>query len=213
MKILIGYILTYLYLAIVLIFTTILNKKFNYKEETTRKLIHILVGFSWFIMVYFFKTSYHLIIPPLTFIFINYISYKTNLIKSMERKRHNTKGTIYYALSFTILALITYLMPKFLPYYGIAVLTMALGDGLAPFLGYKLKLEIGNTKKTYSGSLGVFVISILISIFFNMYFNLGYTFFKYFLIGLSSTILEFIGFKGYDNLTLPLGLALITYLL
>ena len=176
MKILMGYFFTYFYLFLVLIIINLLKTKFNLKEETARKLIHIWVGFSWFIMVYFFKTSIHLIIPPLSFIFINYILLKKDLIKSLSKKANPSYGTIYYALSFTILAFITYLKPSFLPFYGIGVLTMCLGDGLAPFIGVKLNLEIGNTKKTYSGSLGIFVIAILISIVFNSYYHLGYTF-------------------------------------
>ncbi len=213
MKIVLGYIFTYLYLILILIGTTILRTKFNYKEETTRKIIHIMVGFSWFIMVYFFNTSFHLIIPPLTFIFINYLSYKKDLIKSMERKENKSKGTIYYALSFTILALITYLKPDFLPYYGIGVLTMALGDGIAPFLTFNFKLEIGNTKKTFTGTSGVFFLALGIAILFNSYYVLSYSVGNILTIALSACILELIGFHGLDNLTLPLGLSLIAYLL
>ena len=212
MKIVLGYIFTDSYLLLILLGTTILRKKFQYKEETTRKIIHIMVGFSWFIMVYFFKTSIHLIIPPLTFIFINYLSYKKGLIKSMERTKNKTKGTIYYALSFTILATITYLKPSFLPYYGLSVLTMALGDGIAPFISFNFKFKIGNTKKTFTGSTGIFAIAIIISILFNKYFLLDFTFLNYILIGLSASILELIGGR-YDNLTLPLGLSLIAYLI
>ena len=213
MKIVLGYIFTYLYLILILTGTTILKTKFNYKEETTRKIIHIMVGFSWFIMVYFFNTSYHLIIPPLTFIFINYLSYKKDIIKSMERKENKSKGTIYYALSFTILALITYLKPDFLPYYGIGVLTMALGDGIAPFLSFNYKLEIGHTKKTITGTLGVFILALIIASIFNNYFILNYNVINIFTIAISACILELIGFHGFDNLTLPLGLSLIAYLL
>ncbi len=213
MKIILGYILTYSYLTIILLGTTLLKKKFNYKEETTRKIIHILVGFSWFIMVYFFNTTIHLIIPPLTFIFINYLSYKKDLIKSMERTKNKSKGTIYYALSFTILAFITYSKPDFLPYYGIGVLTMALGDGLAPFMNFNSKLEIGSTKKTYTGSACVFIIALIISILFNNYYSLNYTILNYITMASSACILEFTGFQGFDNLTLPIGLSLIAYLI
>lgn len=33
------------------------------------------------------------------------------------------------------------------------------------------------------------------------------------LIGVSASVLEFLGFKGIDNLTLPIGVSLISYLL
>lgn len=214
MKILLGYILTYFYLVGVLLFTSKLKKYCNLKEETSRKLVHILVGFSWFIMIYFFGTSYHLVIPSLTFVFINYISYKNNLIKSMEREDKESKGTIYYAISFTILSFVTVLKSDFLPFYGIGVLTMAIGDGFAPFIGKKFsKFQIGNTSKTYFGSLFIFISAIIVSLIIGRIYLLSIDVISLIIIGVSATILEFIGFKGIDNLTLPIGLALISFLL
>lgn len=212
MKIILGYILTYIYILGVLGISTILKNKM--KEETSRKIVHILVGLSWFIMVYFFGVSIHLIIPPLTFIFINYLSYKHNIIKAMERENKESRGTIYFALSFFLLALITTIYPKFLPFYGIGVLSMTLADGLAPFVGQKFnKQKVGNTNKTYSGSLTIFIITFVICVVFNLYFNLNISVFKLILLSFSAVILELIGKKGIDNLTLPIGLACISYLL
>lgn len=214
MNITIGYITTYLYLILVLFISTILQKKYKLKEETSRKLVHVLVGLSWFIMIYFFSTSWHLVIPPLTFIIINYISYKKDLISSMERTDKNSKGTIYFAVSFALLALITVIYPKFLPFYGIGALTMTFGDGLAPFIGVKFnKYHIGKTSKTYSGSLFILITTIIISIIFNHYYFLGFSLLDYIIIGIIASILEFIGFKGTDNLSLPIGVAIISFLL
>lgn len=78
MRTVIGYILTYTYISLVIIITELIKRKYSLKNEISRKIIHIMVGLSWFIMIYFFSFTYHLMIPPLTFIFINYISYKTN---------------------------------------------------------------------------------------------------------------------------------------
>ena len=211
MNIFYGYLATYSYLITILVIISLLKRKGKINENTSRKLIHIFVGFSWPIMVYFFKTSIHLIIPPLTFILINYSSFKKNLIKSMEKK--GSKGTIYYALSFSLLAYFAVLNPKFLPSYGIGCLSLSLGDGLAPLFRYRFpNKKIGNTSKTYIGSFTVFIIAILISIIFNMIFILNYHFLDYLVLGLSASVLELIGDK-YDNLTLPIGLSLISYLL
>lgn len=212
MKIILGYILTYIYILGILGISTLLKNKT--KEETSRKIVHILVGLSWFIMVYFFGVSIHLIIPPLTFIFINYISYKHNIIKAIERENKESRGTIYFALSFFLLAFITTIYSKFLPFYGIGVLSMTLGDGLAPFIGQKFnKQKVRNTNKTYSGSLTIFIITFAICLSFNSYFNLNLSILKLFLISFSAVILELVGKKGIDNLTLPIGLAFISYLL
>lgn len=212
MKIFYGYLATYSYLITILIIFSILHQKEKIKDNTSRKLVHILVGFSWIIMIYFFKTSIHLVIPPLSFMFLNYYSYRKNLIKCMEKK-NKSKGAIYYALSFTILAFLTYLNPKFLTPYGIGVLTMTLGDGIAPFLGSKFpKNHIGATTKTYIGSFAIFLIAISLSLIFNNIYMLQFRLIDYIIIGLSASLLELIGDK-YDNLTLPIGLSLISYLL
>ena len=54
MKVLLGYVVTYVYLIGVLWFSNILKVKFSLSEEISRKVVHVLVGFSYFIMVYFF---------------------------------------------------------------------------------------------------------------------------------------------------------------
>lgn len=214
MKILIGYILTYIYLVGVLLIITKLQQKFHLKEETSRKLIHILVGMSWFIMIYFFNTTWHLVIPPLTFIVINYISYKKDLISSMERANKNSKGTIYFAVSFSILSLISVIKPAFLPFYGIGALTMTFGDGLAPFIGEKFnKYHIGKSSKTCSGSFFILITSIIIAFIFSYVYLIDFSIIDYIIIGISASILEFIGYKGTDNLSLPIGVAIISFLL
>ncbi len=210
MKILLGYILTYGYIFLVLVITNLIGKKKNLKSTYTRKIIHILVGLSWFIMACFFNTSWHLIIPPLTFIVINYITYKKDYLKFMQRE--NSKGTIYYAISLTILSIITVLKPKFLPFYGIGALSMTIGDGLAPFIGEKFsKHKIGKTNKTIAGSLTVFFCTLLILICFNSYYILNLSILKILLLSIVAVSLEIVG-KDLDNLSLPISLSCIAYL-
>ncbi len=211
MNILIGYILTYSYIFLILLVTNILLTKFNVSQEITRKLVHIFVGFSWFIMAKYFKTSIHLLIPPLTFIFINYISLKKNLIKPISKQ--DNFGTVYYAISFTLLAFFSICNPKFLPYYGLGVITMCLADGLAPLISKSCVHKIGKSYKTYGSQFVVLIITFLIAVFFNWHYNLEFNLISYLIISLSSSILEFIGTKGLDNITLPIGIALIASLL
>ncbi|MDE5539425.1 MAG: hypothetical protein K2J20_02940 [Bacilli bacterium] len=130
----------------------------------------------------------------------------------MEREDKKSKGTIYYALSFSILSLITYFHPEFLPFYGIGCLTMSLGDGLAPFIGSKFnRYQIGNTHKTFSGSLTIFLTCLLTSLIFNYFYTIGFSLIAYIVISTLATIFELLGGK-YDNLTLPLGTALISFI-
>lgn len=214
MKLIINYLITYFYLFNIIILTSFIKKKYNINEELSRKFVHIMVGLSWFILIIFFNKTIHLVIVPLTFIIINFLSFKYNLINAMERNDKKSLGTIYFAISYTILSLITYLNQDFLFSYGIGALTLTLGDGLAPLIAKVFKSpNIFKTSKTYSGSLFIFISTIIIVGLFCYYFNIGYTIIDYLILGLSSVFLELIGNKGKDNLTLPLGLALLSYFL
>ncbi|MCM1053343.1 MAG: hypothetical protein NC483_05165 [Ruminococcus sp.] len=214
MKIIIGYLIIYFYLFSVIIITNCITNRFSLKEEYPRKIIHVMVGFSWFLLAYFFNTSINLVIIPLTFTIINYISYKKDLIKVMERKDKKSLGTVYFALSYTILALITYFKRDFLPFFGIGALTMTISDGLAPIIASKLPTRtILKTNKTYSGSLFIFLSSLIVVLLFSNYYKLTYSLLSYITLGFSAVLLELIGNKGLDNLTLPLGISLLSYFL
>ena len=214
MNIFLGYLLTYIYVFLILIVLGLMKKKRIISGQTSRKLIHILMGFTWIVIAYFFKTSIHMIILPITMVIFNFISYKFNIIKSMEQENKDSKGTIYYALSFVILATITYFYPPFLPYYGIGVFTLSIGDGIAPFIGKKWnKYKIAKTNKTYAGSLIVLLCTILVVSIFSSYYHLDLNIIKIVLLGLISIPLELINIKGSDNLTLPIGISLIAFFL
>lgn len=214
MNILLGYLLTYIYVFLILILLGILKSKKRIKEQTSRKLVHILMGFTWLIMVYFFKNSIHMIILPITMVIFNFLSYKFNIMQSKEQEKKDSKGTIYYAISFVVLACLTYYDNNFLPFYGIGIFTMALGDGFAPLIGRKFnKLKIKNTNKTYAGSFTVMIFTVIIIIIFKSIYQLNLNFIEILLLGLISIPLELLNKKGSDNLTLPLGISLCCYIL
>ena len=212
MKIFLGYLLTYIYVFLILIILGILKKKKLIKENTSRKLVHILVGFSWIIMYYYFELSIHMIILPITIVIFNFLSYKFNIAKSMEEENKDSMGTIFYAFGFVILASITYFFPKFYPFYGIGIFSMCLGDGIAPFIGKKFNKKIGKTNKTYAGSLIVFLSTFIVIVCFTLYFKLNLNILKIIILSLIAIPLELFSKKGSDNLTLPIGIAVLTYL-
>ena len=214
MKIVLGYLLTYIYVFLILILLGIFKKKKIININTSRKLIHIFMGFTWIIMIYFFGISIHLIILPITMVLFNFLSYEWNIASSMEQENKESKGTIYYAVSFVIMALITYFYPDFLPFYGIGVFVLALGDGLAPFIGRKWpKHKIGSSNKTYAGSLTVCLCTIFVITIFKLYYNLDLNFLKIILLGIVAIPLELFNKKGSDNITLPLGISLLSFIL
>lgn len=206
-----GYILTYLYLGLILLIAYFLNKYMKVGINITRKIVHISISLCFIIMLYYFKTSINIIIVPLTFVVLNILSYKFNLFKGIENKE--SLGTIYYPISVLIMAIITYYNHDFYGSYGIGLFCMAWGDGLAPLVASKIKSSKIFSDKTITGCLTVILISLVIIVLFNYFFKMNLSLIKIVILSLISGFLELIGTRGTDNLTLPLGLSLTCYLL
>ena len=90
---------------------------------------------------------------------------------------------------------------------------MAFGDGLAPLVAKKIKSKELINDKTISGSLTVFVVSILVMLTFDLVFDISFKLYQYVIVAIISTLLELIGTKGLDNLYIPLGVSIVVYLM
>ncbi|MBQ9980506.1 MAG: hypothetical protein IJP23_05560 [Oscillospiraceae bacterium] len=214
MKIFLGYLITYVWIFFVLGLTIVMKKK-GVAEEATRKIVHVSVGFTWIAMALCFGPTFHLIIPPVTFVVLNYVSYKKNIFSGMEREGEaNTLGTVYYAVSLAVMSVITVIRPDFIYFYGIGTFCMALGDGLAPIIGKtkKCNFPIIKGKRSFLGSLSVFVISLIVCIVFKAIFALPIGPVAIIVTALAAAVLEIVGLKGIDNLTLPIGTSVIAWL-
>lgn len=186
--------------------STVLNKMNVLKDEAARKFIHIGVA-HWYLLTWWLVDNVWLaIIAPVTFIFLNYASYRFDLIKAMERddKSTNDLGTVYYAIS---LAIITYLSYTFSLQSAAAfsLLVMGWGDGLSAILGKKYgRVELYN-HKTLTGFLTVFAVALALGFIF---LDLG---FLIIVLAFFAALLELVSPKGFDNLTLPLGLFILLW--
>lgn len=99
---LIGIIASYAFIIVVIIVAKLFEK---IGKEASRKFIHIALCNWWFIAMYFFTNAVWASIVPLSFVIINYISYKKNIISVMERDNQDGLGTVYYAISLFVLQL------------------------------------------------------------------------------------------------------------
>lgn len=206
-----GYIVTYLYLGLI-IFSSFISNKLNVKTIIIRKLTHIMLSLLWIIMFYFFGNSYHLLIPPISFVIMNYILYKKELFKLFLSSGEYI-GIVYYSVSIFVLAAITYFYPPFYPAYGIGILCLGLGDGFAPLVAGFLKSRKLINDKTLVGSLTVFLMSSLVVVIFNYFALTDYNIIEIVIIGFSSSLLELYSSGKFDNLSLPMGVACISFLL
>ena len=99
---------------------------------------------------------------PVTFVIINYVSYKNSLLKVKERDKQDGMGTVYYAVSLVILTTISFEIYR-TPLLGlIPNLVMAYGDGFVAVFGKYIKSKnyrLRKTKKSFAGSTTMFVIT------------------------------------------------------
>ena len=192
----IGIIVSILYIGLVMMGAKVFEKK---SKEASRKFIHIMLGNWWFIAMYYFTNVWFAAILPLAFIIINYISYKKNLIKIMEREKNDGLGTVYYAIALLILVIVSFgIYNK--PSLGlIPTLVMAYGDGLAAVIG-----------KTLAGSITMFIVTtILIGgylafIHSVVFWETAHWTLVSIMMAYVITSLEAISIKGTDNITVPI---------
>lgn len=206
----IGLLVSYLYIGLVIVGAKLFEK---WGKEASRKFIHIMLGNWWFIAMYFFTNVWFALIGPASFVIINYISYKKNIIKVMEREQQDGFGTVYYALSLLILAIASFGIFKNPSLGLVPTLIMAYGDGLAAVIGKVVKskkYKLGETKKSFAGSLTMFAISLILITAY-LAFTHSLVFFQSThwilvsaLMAFAITIIEAMSAKGTDNITVPI---------
>jgi phytol kinase len=133
----------------------------TYSTEFTRKLIHISVGLWAFSTVLLFEHRYFAVIPPLSFVVLNYISYRLELFKSVETGEKGNLGTVYFAISFAIIICLFWTRLHLLV---ASLMPMTWGDALAAILGRRYgqrKYSVLGSTRSVEGSLAMFLFSWL----------------------------------------------------
>ena len=206
-----GILVSYLYIGLIIVGAKLFEKK---GKEASRKFIHIMLGNWWIIAMIFFTNVWFAAFVPATFVIINYISYKKDIIKVMERDEQDGFGTIYYALTLLILAIISFGISNDPSLGLVPTLVMAYGDGFAAIVGKLIKskkYKLGDTKKSFAGSLTMFFISTLLIggyLIFkhgDIFWQTGHWPLVSCLMAFFITAVEAISGKGTDNITVPLG--------
>lgn len=212
-----GLIVSVVFIGMILVSAKLFEKA---GKEASRKFIHIMLSNWWIIAMVFFDNMFVAALLPAVFTVVNYASYKMDLIKVMERdegeENKNSLGTVYYAISLFILALISF-GPLNNPLIGLCgIVVMGYGDGLAAVIGQSVKspeYRIAGNKKTVAGSLAMFCVTLIIMAGFLTYNDSNYIAIKSILVAFLMTVIEAISIKGLDNLSVPLLTSLLAFLL
>jgi phytol kinase len=204
----IGIIMSFGFIFLVIILSSILSKRKLLGTEGSRKFIHIGVSNWWIIAMIFFDNILAASIVPVAFIIINFVSYKFNLIKAMERNESkNDLGTVYFPISLLILVILSFSSYS-APYVGaLGILIMGYGDGLAAVIGKRIKspkFYIMGNKKSISGCITMFAASFIISAVIIWIYSPAYLLIKALSIALFAAVIEGATPYGLDNLTVPI---------
>jgi len=217
-----------------------MQKKGKVSPIITRKLVHILAGpvfvVTWMLFSGEIVSHYIAVIVPLLFV-LQFLTIGLGVIKnesfvaSMSRSgdpRELLQGTLYYSI---VMVLMTYFW-FYVPVSGInnanptALLIIGCvsgGDGLADIIGRKFggkKIGIKGSEKTYIGSIGMLVGSILVSSILVLIFSLEVPQFDILVmilpiivVSIVATIVEALSPKGTDNFTVFLTVIIVILIL
>lgn len=213
-----GLVLSYVLVFLIIGISTALQKFKVVGDEGARKFIHIGVSNWWILAWVFFQGENALwfaIVPPITFILLNYYSYKTNLIKSMERSGNGNLGTVYFPISLLILVIFTFGVINRPEIGAVGILVLGYGDGLAAVVGkaYGKRKLVDN--KSLEGSLTMLLASFVVILVVLLVSGtaLVTTLIAAVVVSILSTVIELYTPKGLDNLSVPLFSSLLVYLL
>ena len=211
-----GLILSFAFVFFMIFLATVTQKLFKLSNEFSRKIIHIAVGHWVFIALYYFQDWYIAIIGPIAFILINFLSYKFTIFKAMELDEKNP-GTIYFPISLAVCTLFTYSQKPILilPYLGI--MAMAWGDGMAAVIGKKYPIKQILPGKSVGGALAFLIFTFAACLVYLLVesgsLSLGSVVMYAFGAAVIGGIIEILSPKNLDNLTVPILLGMIGFLI
>ena len=205
------------YLGVIIFISELLSRVWAVDGEITRKVVHIGTGnvilLAWWLQIPAWVGIGASILASI----VALISYRLPILPGVNSIGRKSLGTFFYAVSMGIL--VWYFWGINQPQYAtIGILTMSYGDGMAALIGQHFgqhQYQVGGMTKSWEGSLAMFLVSYAICNIILM-FSLGHTWQNSFIstvLAISATGLESFSWWGIDNLTVPVGSALISYLL
>lgn len=207
-----GLILVYLYVAILLVIS---EKVINKYPRISRKFLHIMVGNILFILPLFDTWWIMSLLVAAPFIPLTYLMSPYSPIKSVKDKLSESGhglGLVYYAISWTVLALLFFDKPWII---AVGIAAMSYGDGMASLIGEnfgKRKYNLTGDTKSIEGSATMFLVLIFALAIVLIYYSVPFSFITLIIVAFAATILEGVTPKGLDNISSCFG-AVITYIL
>ena len=205
--------LTNMGLAVGVVLALLLASEMGWRKhwlsgEVGRKFVHVSVGVFVAFWPYFLNWT-EIRVMRLAFFVVVLASMHLGVFKAIGSVQRPTYGEIFFALSVGLLTVITTSKGV----YAAAILQMALADGFAAIVGSKYgvqnKYHMFGRAKSLVGSLTFFVISLGLLIGYSQFSDNGLAWQFVFGGALLATLLENIAALGFDNLLVPIAIAIV----
>jgi len=218
---LIGLVTSFGYAFGLLIIAEVIRRWRGYPQDFTRKFVHIGAGMWVFGVLALFENWTIGIIPFATFIVLNFIFYRFRLLESVDAP-DSTPGTVYFALSITLLFLMFWRTnsPDDRGYIAAAgTMAMTWGDALAAIVGKRWgrhHYQIGRGRRSFEGSAAMFAasfVAMLLTLLLtpgsalspqSVPIGFNAALIASLIAALAATIAEGVSPHGTDNLSVPL---------
>ncbi len=209
-------LICYAYILIVIFVSGRMEKLLNISRKTSRKFLHAMIGNLPFIMPFFTASIYPALVAA-PFILVTFLASPLSPFKTVSKRMEGLSGIteeghhlglVFYAVSYTILALSLGSKP-----YVVAagILPMAYGDGFASIIGEKYGRRKYKfvSEKSLEGTVAMFLASFFSLSISLVFFSAVYSFsiFGKFhaVVGASivASLVEGLSPMGFDNFTVP----------
>lgn len=193
-----------------------LQKWQGYSTDFTRKVIHVAVGMWSVGTVLLFERRTMAILPPLSFVLINYLSHRRETFKAMETGEAGNLGTVYFPLAFVVIIWLFWERPHLLV---AGLMPMTWGDALAAVLGGRygrVRYTLWGSSRSLEGSVAMFLFSFAataLALWFFPPLALGPSLLYALVVAAAATLVEAATPWHLDNLTVPFVSALMLHLL
>ncbi|MHA1866104.1 MAG: DUF92 domain-containing protein [Candidatus Heimdallarchaeaceae archaeon] len=220
-----GLVILFIFVFSVLATAEILKRKHLLGGKISRKLIHILVGNVVIVFPFIFSNLWFALVGPLFFVLFTYLTCPGSPIKKIRLKsveEGHTYGTVFYAISLTLLVIL-FFEPEHFSQKNVIIfasfLPLVWGDGISAVVGLKygkkVEFKIFQDKKSLIGSWSLAISSLVVVTIILTFFKINFFVSLYIglLIAFISAIIEVVSPKGLDNISIPVVNALILYLM
>ncbi|MGK7939801.1 MAG: diacylglycerol/polyprenol kinase family protein [Crocosphaera sp.] len=209
--------LVILYLGVVIALAEGLNRLRGTDAEFTRKIVHIgsgnVVLIAWWLQI----PAWVLMGASFLASIIALVSYFLPILPSINSVGRQSLGTFFYAVSIGVLSQWFWStgQPQYLV---IGILVMAWGDGMAAIIGQRFgkhSYTVLGVKKSWEGSLTMMGVSFVVTSLILLWVGLPVLTVGIvsLMIAIAAMTLEAFSKLGIDNLTVPLGSAVLAFYL